>query len=94
LHIGHGLSQTEQNDWNNRFGPLVKQWWEGKYGFQKNATVLRPEFVIQYTDNMHDAHFVMNVMNSDGGSESIGRDTYYKLKGEDGFLPTISKRIN
>lgn len=90
LHIGRGLAHDEQETWKARFEQLVKAHWEGKYGFRKGGTTLRPQFTIEYTDDMYAAHFVMNVVPGPGGSESISRDVYYKVKGGEGFLPTVA----
>ena len=90
VNIGMGLAGGEQTTWNNKFEPLIKAHWENRFGFCKNGVTLKPEFFIEYTDDMHDAHFVVNVMPGAGGSESVGRDAYYKLKDEDGFLPTTA----
>jgi len=87
LHVVTALSRDEQTTWTSKFEPLIKQYWEGKYGFGKNGTTVKPLFFIEYTDEPRDAHFVINISPGEGGFESVSRDTYWKLKDETGFLP-------
>lgn len=88
LNIVTSLAGADKDKFELKFEPLIKQHWENKYGFRKNGMTVTPIFVVEYTDNMHDAHFVVNLLPGEGGNESISRDVYYKLKNETGFLPT------
>lgn len=96
LNVAMGLDQQQQSEFENRLEPLVKQYWEDRFGFQCNngtlAGVYRPVFRIKYVDDMMNAHFVLNVLDGAGGSESVGRKTYYKVpENHVGFAPTTAQ---
>jgi hypothetical protein len=96
LHVGMGLDNQQQSDFEGLLEPLVKQHWEDKFGFRCStgnlAGVYKPVFRIKYVDDMMNAHFVLNVLDGAGGSESVGRTTYYKVpKTHTGFAPTTAQ---
>ncbi|MFO7855854.1 MAG: hypothetical protein R6V44_11655 [Paracoccaceae bacterium] len=89
LHVNE-VGGSDSTEFQRRFGPMVKEWWETSYGFESDDDRVFPDFDIRYVDRMEDAHFVVNVMEGDGGSESIGRDVYYKMRDHDGFAPVTA----
>ena len=91
LHIVSALSTDEVRTWKSDFGKMIKAHWEGKFAFQKGTQMVTPEFEVSYVDKPRDAHFVLTILEGEGGFESVGRDTYWKLKDETGFLPTTAK---
>ena len=88
LHIVSGLSAADQKTFRDAFEPLIRTHWQGKFGFKKGDVTLEPKFVIQYVDRQEDAHFVLNLLDGDGGNELVSRDVYYKVANSDGFDPT------
>ena len=44
VNIGMGLAGGEQTTWNNKFEPLIKSYWENRFGFRKNGVTLKPDY--------------------------------------------------
>lgn len=96
LHVVTALDNNQQNTFKLLFEPLVKQHWENQYGFQCTNPayqgVYKPVFQVKYTDDMMNSHFVLNLLEGVGGTENIGRDSYYKVsKTHVGFAPTTAQ---
>lgn len=88
LHLVSALAGEDLKRFVDGFEPVVREHWEKKYGFVNGPTKLFPTFSIEYVDDMIDAHFVINLLAGEGGSELVSRDVYYKVKDRSGFAPT------
>ena len=96
LHVVTALGNVQRSAFESRFEPLVKQHWENQFGFQCSKTaypnLYKPAFTVKYVTDMMDAHFVLNLLDGAGGTENIGRDTYFKVaKTHTGFAPTTAQ---
>lgn len=96
LNVVSALDEDQRSDFEDRFELLVKEYWEDKFGFQCGAGTLagvyRPVFKVKYVDDMMSAHFVLNLLDGGGGTENIGRTTYYKVpQDHTGFAPTTAQ---
>lgn len=67
---------TFQNDFQN----LITNHWVGKFMFQRGTTTVRPTFVLNFLTvaQQTQAHFVVNLKQSQGGTESVSRDASHK----------------
>jgi hypothetical protein len=96
LHVKSALDTTQQTQFKNLFETLVKQHWENQYGFQCTNPaypgVYKPVFRIKSEDDMMNSHFVLNLLEGGGGTESVARTTYYQVpKTHTGFAPTVAQ---
>ncbi len=96
LHVVTALDNTQRTAFEMRFEPLVKQYWENQYGFQCTHSaypgVYKPVFQVKYANDMMNSHFVLNLLDGAGGTENIGRKTYYKVPAtHTGFAPTTAQ---
>ena len=73
-------SATELAQFQTNFQALIKAHWEAKFMFQRGTTTVKPTFVLKFLTVAEQAaaHFVINFSQGQGGSESVGRDAYYK----------------
>lgn len=76
------VSAGELTQFQQDFQALVTQHWEGKFMLQRGGVNVRPTFVLKFLAAAEEAqaHFVINLKNSQGGSESVSRDASYKYK--------------
>lgn len=74
------VSATELAKFQQDFQNLVTTHWTGKYMFQRAGVNVKPSFVLDFLDTANEAqaHFVVNLSNSAGGSENVGRDASAK----------------
>jgi|GEM_PF-5735516 len=96
LHVKTALDATQQAEFMTLFEALAKDNWEGQYGFQcTNKSfpgTYKPVFRVKPVPDMMDSHFVLNIREGGGGSESVGRETYFKVpKDHVGFAPTVAQ---
>ena len=90
LQIKHRLSVVsdaitpvtagELTQFETDFQNLITNHWNGKFMFQRAGVTVRPTFVLKFLTvaEQATAHFVINLKQSQGGSESVGRDPAHK----------------
>src|SRR5215472_452560 len=92
LFIAEGsLDSQEKPTFMDGFKTQVRATWEGKYGFScgkdGHATFYRLRIKIKFVDNVGDAHFGVNLINSD--SDSVSRQVYFGARDlKQDFKPT------
>ena len=96
LHVKTALDASQQSTFESLFETLVKSHWQNQYGFQcTNPTypgVYKPVFRVKSVADMMDSHFVLNLLEGAGGSESVARTTYFKVPSTHvGFAPTTAQ---
>lgn len=86
LQIKHRLSLVSDaivpvtagdlTNFQNAFQQLVTNHWEGKFMLQRAGVNVKPTFVLKFLARVDEAeaHFVVNLKQSQGGSENVGRD--------------------
>lgn len=90
LQIKHRLSlvsnamkpvgATELTQFQLSFQQLITNHWEGKFMLHRNGVNVKPKFVLKFLSAAEEAqaHFVVNIGQSAGGSENVGRDAVTK----------------
>lgn len=74
------VSVNELATFKQDFQNLVTTHWEAKYMFQRLGVNVKPTFELDFVADAQQAtaHFVVNLANSAGGSENVGRDAAQK----------------
>jgi hypothetical protein len=91
IFIDSALEPEQLALFRQRFEPLVKQYWEDKYGFKcGNANyplTYKPRFRIKYVNAFMDAHFALTLRETIS-AEVVRRADFYKVpEGHVGFRP-------
>lgn len=70
------VTETDYEAFKTRFKHLVKEHWQGKYGFKRGNQTVSPKFKLRFIDDEGDAagaHYVINLRDGKGGSENVSR---------------------
>src|SRR5262245_6652846 len=91
IFIDSALDQEQLALFKLQFEPIVKQHWEGVFGFKcANSSytgTYKPRFRIKYVDAFMDAHFAMTLRETIS-AEVVRRTDYYKVPADHkGFRP-------
>ena len=82
IFIDSALEDTEKNKFTLNALPIIKQHWEGKFGFKCSnhafPLLYKPEFDIKYTTGADAAHWVMIFLS--GAAESVSREPNFKTR--------------
>ena len=93
------LAEDEFDQWKVRFHNLITQHWEGKYSFRRGTTTVTPKFFHDFEEddtNMADAHYVIRVRDSMGGSELVSSkpaQMFTDLKDKGLYFPMASNLV-
>lgn len=77
------LLDGDFENFKDRFLELVKEHWEGKYGFHRGSQTVRPVFDFEFIDDdslADTAHFVIDLKNSNIASENVSRNAPVRFK--------------
>lgn len=74
------VTAVELTQFQNDFQALITNNWEGKFMFQRGLVNVKPTFNLNFLQlaQQATAHFVVNLKQSQGGTESVGRDAAHK----------------
>jgi len=91
IFIDSALDQEQQALFKLRFEPLVKEHWEGKFGFKCTnpayPLTYEPQFRIKYVDAFMDAHYALTLRETIS-AEVVRRADYYRVSPDhEGFRP-------